>query len=141
MIIERYLGSSSGSPTTAQGQSFVTICSSVKKDVIDAFAKKPAMLQSSESFLKSVLRHYKVDVNSAQVQELLHARAKLYYRVGRLLQAWPQHQVTSWLTFSHGTTPRVCGCLYGGLPPLYVPPGCSPQDTYVRRLTPMLGSR
>ena len=51
-------------------------------------------LKTAESFLKAVLRHYKVDVKSANVQPLLGGRAKLYFRVGRLLQSWPQHQVT-----------------------------------------------
>ena len=47
-----------------------------------------------EKFLKVVLRHYKLE-KPTQVSKklLLHARAKFYYRTGRLLQAWPPSQI------------------------------------------------
>lgn len=95
LIIEKYLGANAASTSVStQGQSFVTMCANVKRDLLEEWGNKPELLQSSESFLKTVLRHYKVDVMSAQVQPLLHGRAKMYYRVGRLLHGWPKHQVT-----------------------------------------------
>ncbi len=45
-----------------------------------------------ETFLRAVLRHYKLQIQSCSMKLLLHGRAKLYYRIGRLLQAWPQSQ-------------------------------------------------
>ena len=93
LIIEKYLGASAGNSSSTSGQSVVTLCQNVKRELLDDFAKKPEILQTSESFLKAVLRHYKVDLGSAQVTPLLGGRAKLYFRVGRLLQAWPRHQV------------------------------------------------
>ena len=94
LIIEKYLGSNAGLTASTQGQSFVSMCANVKRELLEEWAKKPEMLKTAESFVKAVLRHYKVDVKSAHVQPLLGGRAKLYFRVGRLLQAWPKHQVT-----------------------------------------------
>ena len=94
LIIEKYLGLNAGLTASTSGQFVVTTCSNVKRELIDDWGKKPEMLKTAESFLKAVLRHYKVDVKSANVQPLLGGRAKLYFRVGRLLQSWPQHQVT-----------------------------------------------
>ena len=69
------------------------VCSGVKKDALDALRTKPEMLTTSESFLKSTLRHYKLQMDGASMQLILHARAKLYYRVGRMMVAWPQNHV------------------------------------------------
>ena len=94
LIIEKYLGSNAGLTASTQGQSFVSMCANVKREALEEWAKKPEMLKTAESFLKAVLRHYKVDVKSALMSPLLGTRAKLYFRIGRLLQAWPKHQVT-----------------------------------------------
>lgn len=114
LLIAVYLGASAGS-TATQGQSIATLCSNIKKDILDELAACPEILKSSESFLKAVLRHYKVDVENAVQHPLLSARAKMYYRVGRLLQGWPKHQVTIWVVYVPNYV--VC-CCFGGLPPL-----------------------
>jgi hypothetical protein len=96
LVVSVYLGSSGDK---VQVQSFETvanvarICSGVSKQALDAFRSKGEILSTSESFLKAILRHYKLQMQGASMQNILHARAKLYYRVGRLMLAWPQHQV------------------------------------------------
>ena len=73
--------------------SVAALCTGISKSVATDIGKSPQMLQTTETFLKAVLRHYVVDTKVANKQLLLHGRAKFYYRVGRLLQAWPQHKV------------------------------------------------
>lgn len=92
LMISVYLGASAGT-SAVQAQSIATLCSNIKKDVLEQLAACPEILKTTESFLKAVLRHYKVDVENAIQHFLLSARAKMYYRVGRLLQGWPKHQV------------------------------------------------
>ena len=73
--------------------SVAALCTGINKSVVTDIRKNPEMLQTTEAFLKALLRHYVVDTKAATKQLLLQGRAKLYYRVGRLLQAWPQHKV------------------------------------------------
>ena len=40
--------------------------------------------------MKRTLRHYKVSGAQVHAEMLLHARARLYNRVGKLLQPWPE---------------------------------------------------
>lgn len=91
-MISVYLGAGTGA-SVVQAQSIATLCSNIKKDILEQLAACPEILKTSEGFLKAVLRHYKVDVENAIQHALLSARAKLYYRVGRLLQGWPKQQV------------------------------------------------
>ena len=51
------------------------------------------MLHIVEKFLKQVLRHYHVDVAQVTIKQLLHAQERLFYRGGRMLQAWPQGDI------------------------------------------------
>ena len=74
--------------------SVAQVCAGISKKVLDGIGK--ASLATSESFLKEILRHYKTTGQVANRQLLLHARAKLYYRMGRLLQTWPLTQVDAW---------------------------------------------
>lgn len=58
--------------------------------------------------MNTVLRHYVLQ-KAATVNNklLLHARAKFYYRTGRLLQSWPRSQVAwvnAYVQF------QSCGC-------------------------------
>ena len=96
-MISVYLGASGGSGhaigAMSEGQSVTQYCSGIKKEAISAMQKGPAMLSTSETFLKAILRHYKISLENANKQLLLHARARTYYRVGRLLQQWPKHEV------------------------------------------------
>ena len=92
LIISIYLGASAGT-NAGQAQSIATLCSNIKKDVVEQLGACPEILKTTEGFLKAVLRHYKVDVENAIQHSLLSARAKMYYRVGRLCQGWPKHQV------------------------------------------------
>ena len=73
--------------------SVAQICAGISGKVLDKIRASKECQQTSEQFLKAVLRHYKVGSSVANKQLLLHARAKLYYRMGRLLQNWPNTQV------------------------------------------------
>ena len=73
------------------------ICSGISKQVLEKIARSPECLKTSETFLKAVLRHYKLNATVPNKQLLLHTRAKLYYRMGRLLQNWPQTEVRTYV--------------------------------------------
>ena len=98
LVVSVYLGSNSDKvqlqPQTQTGVASVArVCSGVQKNALDALRTKPEMLTTSESFRKSTLIHYKIQMDGASVQLILHARAKLYYRAGRMMVAWPQNHV------------------------------------------------
>ena len=92
-----YLGSG-GLP---QGQIVVSsavtsvaqVCSGISKQVLERIRNHPECMTTSESFLKALLRHYKPKAMVPNKQLLLHARARLYYRMGRVLQNWPLTEV------------------------------------------------
>ena len=96
LVVSVYLGSNSDKvqlqPQTGVA-SVARVCSGVQKNALDALRTKPEMLTTSESFRKSTLIHYKLQMDGASMQLILHARAKLYYRVGRMMVAWPQSHV------------------------------------------------
>ena len=93
-----YLGATGGAGyalgASSDGQFMAQLCNNIKKEAVHAIQKTPEILATSESFLKAVLRRYKITCESASKQMLLHARARMYYRMGRLLQQWPDHQAT-----------------------------------------------
>ena len=90
-----YLAGSGGMTPAAHTSvsSVASLCTGINKSVATDIGKNPEMLKTTETFIKTLLRHYAVDTKAASKQMLLQGRAKLYYRVGRLLQAWPQHKV------------------------------------------------
>ena len=73
------------------------VCAGISKQVLERISKRPETMKTSETFLKAVLRHYKLAATVPNKQLLLHARAKLYYRMGRLLQNWPQTEVRTYV--------------------------------------------
>ena len=59
-------------------------------DVERQVEQSPVARDTAESFLKEVLRHYKVDASAVMAKALLTCRAKLFYRLGKLItQGWP----------------------------------------------------
>ena len=66
-----------------------TVCKGVNPNILKAFEEQPAILQTIELFIKTLLKHYPCTGSNVQVKKLLECRAKLYYRSGRLAQNWP----------------------------------------------------
>lgn len=95
LIVALYLGAPAAGDNGARQQvsGVASVCTSLKKETVESLKETPGILKTAEEFLKRVLRHYKVDVNRATVKQLLHSRARLYYRVGRLLQGWPESEI------------------------------------------------
>ncbi len=124
-MISAYLGASTNDKVQVSAQSQVAsvarVCSGPKKETLEALKTKGEMLDTSESFLKATLRHYKAELQQASMQKLLHARAKLYCRTGRLLQAWPQYQVKLQQSLANieakYASDLVAANAIGGLPP------------------------
>lgn len=57
------------------------------KDVLERLqADADGTKNTCETFIKTILSHYKVAMDVVAVKELLHTRARMYYRVGKLLQ-------------------------------------------------------
>ena len=94
LIVSLYLGAAGDKGPGARQQisGVASVCPSLKKETVDSLKGSPGILKTAEDFLKKVLRHYKVDMNRATVKQLLHARARLYYRAGRMLQSWPESE-------------------------------------------------
>ena len=97
LLVAVYLQGAGGS--APQGQVVVNsavasvsqVCTGISKKVLDGIAK--AAKATNESFLKEMLRHYKTTGQVTNRSHLLHARAKLYFRMGKLLQGWPITEV------------------------------------------------
>ena len=90
LIVSLYLGASGGTgQVRRQVGGVATFCPTVKKEVLKQLGVDVAMKKDIEGFLKIVLRNYKVDMTVVTVKLLLHARARLFYRCGRMLQNWP----------------------------------------------------
>ena len=52
--------------------------------------QSPVARDTAERFLKDVLKHYPIDTASVLTKSLLHCRARLFHRLGRMiLQGWP----------------------------------------------------
>ncbi len=115
LVVAVYLGAS-GEKGQISGQTDIvgvaTLCSGVKKEALDMLQRDKTILKTTEDFLKAVLRHYKVGMSTAAVQKLLHARAKLYYRIGRLLQGWPRRQVVASLAHVRTLSFSECASTY-----------------------------
>lgn len=62
---------------------------SIRKGILEQLSASPKILAASEAFLKSVLKHSVLKGESPIVKQLVGRRVSLYFRVGRLLQAWP----------------------------------------------------
>lgn len=93
LIISLYLGAAEGSSRSRKAiAGIAALCPSVRKETLAFLQSNPDVLQQSEGFLKKVLRHYKVTNPTPVVKALLSCRARLYYRVGRLLQSWPDNE-------------------------------------------------
>ncbi len=92
LVVSLYLGGpageSGGARRTAVG-GVASVCKGISKDALKRFEESPAILQTVELFLKTLLKHYSVTNKDVQVRKLLECRARLYYRAGRLAQAWP----------------------------------------------------
>ena len=65
------------------------VCPSIRKETLEQLKADPNILATSEKFLKQILRHYSVDGDAPIVKQLLGCRVRLYFRVGRMLSAWP----------------------------------------------------
>ena len=52
--------------------------------------QSPVARDTAEKFLKEVLKHYPIDTSAVLTKALLHCRARLFHRLGRMvLQGWP----------------------------------------------------
>ena len=92
LVVSLYLG---GTPTesgvmrrSAVG-GVAQLCKGIAKETLKQFEENPSILQTAELFLKTMLKHYCVQNEGVHVKKLLECRARLYYRIGRLAQTWP----------------------------------------------------
>ena len=116
LLVAVYLQGAGGSAPSVNSAvaSVSQVCTGISKKVLDGIAK--AALATSESFLKEILRHYKATGQVTNRSLLLGARAKLYFRMGKLLQGWPITEVD--------------GCRKQARPPLVCLSSLSPLDVY-----------
>ncbi len=91
LIVSLYLGATgeAGGAARQSVTGVAAVCGSVKKEMLQKMQQDSEMMKTTETFLKTVLKAYKADMTKANVKMMLHSGARLYYRVGRLLQAWP----------------------------------------------------
>ena len=95
LIISLYLGAGTEGANSRARRAvagMAALCPSLRKETLTFLTSHPDVVLQAEGFLKKVLRHYKVTNPSPVVKTLLACRARLYYRVGRLLQSWPTNQ-------------------------------------------------
>lgn len=94
LIVSLYLGAGAEGASRARKPiaGMAAVCPSIRKETLAFLQNNPDVMQQSESFLKKVLRHYKVTCPAPVVKALLGCRARLYYRVGRQLQSWPDNE-------------------------------------------------
>ena len=129
LIVATYLGSSSQGSSGAKRQVAGTaaICSSIKKATLDDLSTNQSKTSSSEKFMKTVLRHYPTPSENVIMKMLLQARARLFYRSGRMMQSWPestfkvQHQFAT-IEGKYAADLTACGALVCATDPAYKMP-------------------
>ena len=91
LVISMYVGAiaSGGGSIRRQAGGVAAFATSIKKDAAETIAGRQDIRAMAEDFLKGVLRHYTVDRDTAHAKALLQCRARLFHRVGKLLQGWP----------------------------------------------------
>ena len=98
LIISFYLGAiASAGALRRQPGGVTAFAAGLKKDVFDKIEKDSVLRETAEKFLREMLRHYAVDMTTALAKNVLHCRARLFFRIGKLAQNWPasSHAVES----------------------------------------------
>ena len=92
LIISLYLGAieAGGGALRRQPGGVTAFASSLKKDTADKITKDVLMQERAEAFLKALLKHYTIDMSVALAKAVLNCRARLFHRVGKMIQAWPR---------------------------------------------------
>jgi hypothetical protein len=90
-----YFGAISGGGGALRRQSggVAAFAAGVRKDALDKLAAILDARETADKFLRAVLKHYKVNRDTVYAKALLHCRARLFHRVGKMLQAWPKSAV------------------------------------------------
>ena len=91
LVISMYLGAiaSGGGALRRQSGGVAAFAVSIKKDSLDKIVANRDMRDAVESFIKAVLKHYRVQASAVLVKELLLCRARLFHRIGRVVLDWP----------------------------------------------------
>ena len=91
LIISMHVGAmTSGSGGLRRQSGGVAVMApSLKREAVQRLADNSKLRSEADAFLKALLRYYKVEVTAVYAKALLHCRARLFNRVGKLLLSPP----------------------------------------------------